>query len=43
MSDATVRAGRRAVAISHPDRVMFPDAGMTKLDLAEHYARRRAE
>jgi bifunctional non-homologous end joining protein LigD len=39
MSDATVRAGRRRVAISHPERVMFPDAGITKLDLAEHYAR----
>jgi bifunctional non-homologous end joining protein LigD len=36
---ATVRAGRRRVQISHPDKPMFPAAGLTKLDLAEHYAR----
>jgi bifunctional non-homologous end joining protein LigD len=34
----TVRAGRRRVAVSHADRVVFPDAGLTKLDLAHHYA-----
>jgi bifunctional non-homologous end joining protein LigD len=34
-----VRAGRRTVRISHPDKPMFPGAGVTKLDLAEHYAR----
>jgi bifunctional non-homologous end joining protein LigD len=38
MSDATVQAGRRPVAISHADRVVFPAAGITKLDLARHYA-----
>lgn len=38
MSDATVQAGRRRVAISHADRVVFPGAGITKLDLARHYA-----
>jgi bifunctional non-homologous end joining protein LigD len=38
MSEATVRAGRRRVAISHADRVVFPEAGLTKLDLARHYA-----
>ena len=26
------------VAISHPDRVVFPDPGLTKLDVAEYYA-----
>jgi bifunctional non-homologous end joining protein LigD len=36
---AIVRAGRRHVEISHPDKVMFPAAGLTKLDLARHYAR----
>lgn len=38
MSDATVRAGRRRVAISHADRPVFPEAGYTKRDLARHYA-----
>ncbi len=36
---ATIRAGRRSVAISHPDKVMFPAAGLTKLDVARHYER----
>jgi bifunctional non-homologous end joining protein LigD len=36
---ATVAAGRRTVAISHADRVVFPAAGLTKLDLARYYAR----
>jgi bifunctional non-homologous end joining protein LigD len=34
----TVRAGRRRVPISHADRMVFPDVGLTKLDLARHYA-----
>ncbi len=34
----TVKAGRRAIAISSPDRVVFGDAGLTKLDLARYYA-----
>ena len=25
--------------ISHPDKVLFPAAGLTKLDLARHYER----
>ena len=29
--------GRRTVAISHPDKVLFPEANVTKLDLARHY------
>ena len=29
-----VRAGRRAVEITHPDKVLFPRDGITKLDLA---------
>lgn len=33
------RAGRREVEITHPDRVLFPDDGYTKADLAEYYHR----
>jgi bifunctional non-homologous end joining protein LigD len=35
----SVTAGGRTIDISHPDRVLFPDAGITKLDLARYYAR----
>jgi bifunctional non-homologous end joining protein LigD len=34
----TVSAGRRKVPITHADRVVFPRAAVTKLDLARHYA-----
>lgn len=34
---ATVRAGRRTVEISRPGKVLFPDDGLTKADLVEHY------
>ena len=37
MSDA-ITIGRRTIPISHADRVMFPEPGFTKLDLARHYA-----
>jgi bifunctional non-homologous end joining protein LigD len=30
---------RRELRIPHPDRIVFPDAGLTKLDLARHYER----
>jgi bifunctional non-homologous end joining protein LigD len=33
----TVRVGRREIEISHPDRVLFPDAGVTKEGLARYY------
>jgi bifunctional non-homologous end joining protein LigD len=36
--DVTVRAGRRRVRISHPDKVLFPDDGITKKELADYYA-----
>jgi bifunctional non-homologous end joining protein LigD len=38
VTPALVQAGRRRVEITHPDRVVFPDPGLTKLDLARHYA-----
>ena len=38
MSEAEVRAGRRKVPISHPDKPMFPAAGITKLELCRYYA-----
>ena len=30
-------AGDRTVRLSSPDKVMFPDQGWTKLDVANHY------
>lgn len=33
------RVGRRDVKITHPDKVLFPRAKVTKLGLAEHYER----
>jgi bifunctional non-homologous end joining protein LigD len=39
LSAAEVKAGRRKIAISHPDKVLFPKSGITKLELAEYYAR----
>ena len=36
---ATVEASGRSIQVSHPERVMFPDAELTKLDLALYYAR----
>ena len=33
-----IRSGRRTVEISNPDKVLFPDPGYTKLDLATYYA-----
>ncbi|MET7905131.1 non-homologous end-joining DNA ligase [Streptomyces sp. NPDC005355] len=32
-----VRAGRRTLEISRPEKVLFPDDGITKFDLAEYY------
>src|SRR5436190_23984971 len=36
---AGVKVGRRDVKFTHPDKVLFPEAGLTKLDLARHYER----
>ncbi len=35
----TIRAGRREIAVTHGDRVVFPDAGITKREVVEHYLR----
>ena len=35
----SIRAGRWTVPVSRPEKVLFPRDGITKLDLAEHYAR----
>jgi bifunctional non-homologous end joining protein LigD len=34
-----LRIGRRTVRITHPDKVLFPGDGLTKLALARHYER----
>ena len=34
-----LRVGRRTVRLTHPDKVLFPKAKLTKLDLARHYER----
>ncbi|MEV0535228.1 non-homologous end-joining DNA ligase [Kitasatospora sp. NPDC050463] len=35
--DLEISAGRRTVRVSRPDKVLFPDDGITKADLAEYY------
>jgi bifunctional non-homologous end joining protein LigD len=34
-----IRSGRRRIEITHPEKVMFADPAVTKLELAEHYDR----
>src|SRR3954451_4717113 len=36
-SPLSLAVGERTLAITHPDKVVFPDAGVTKLDLIEYY------
>ena len=36
-SPRRVRVGRHTVEVTHPDRVLFPDIGLTKGDLADYY------
>ena len=33
-----VKVGSRDVKVSSPDKVLFPEIGLTKADLAEYYA-----
>lgn len=37
MNGAVYRVGGREVAITNPDKVLFPSAGITKRELVEHY------
>ena len=37
MAEWEVRSGGRFVRLSSPDRVLFPDDGVTKGDLFEYY------
>lgn len=40
MADPKAReVAGRAIEVSHPDKVMFPDDGITKADLVDYYAR----
>jgi bifunctional non-homologous end joining protein LigD len=39
MSSGSLRVGRRELTISHPDKRLFADPPITKLDLARHYER----
>jgi DNA ligase D-like protein (predicted polymerase) len=36
-SPLSLEVGGRTLAVTHPDKVVFPDAGVTKLDLIEYY------
>jgi bifunctional non-homologous end joining protein LigD len=32
-----IKAGRRTIEVSNPDKILFPGAGITKADLADYY------
>jgi DNA ligase D-like protein (predicted polymerase) len=36
-SPLSLDVGERTLAVTHPDKVVFPDTGVTKLDLIEYY------
>ena len=38
MSNLELRVGRRSVGISRPDKLLFPEDGLTKADVAQYYA-----
>ena len=33
----TIKVGRHTITITHPDKILFPDNGLSKLDLIEYY------
>ena len=35
----TIKVGQHTLNITHPDRVLFPDDGITKIELVEYYQR----
>jgi bifunctional non-homologous end joining protein LigD len=35
----SVRVGRRTIRITHPDKILFPDSGITKGEIVEYYHR----
>jgi bifunctional non-homologous end joining protein LigD len=37
-AEKTLKVGRRNVRISNPDKILFPDDGIAKADLADYYA-----
>lgn len=37
--DDAVRMGRREVKITHPEKILFPEDGLTKRDLVDYYRR----
>ncbi len=39
MTERTIRVGRHDVRVTHDDKVLFPDAGITKGELVEYYAK----
>jgi bifunctional non-homologous end joining protein LigD len=39
MTKTTVMVGRRRVEVSSPEKVLYPDDGITKADLADYYRR----
>jgi bifunctional non-homologous end joining protein LigD len=34
-----IRAGRRTIRVTHPDKVMFPESGITKSEIVSYYGR----
>jgi bifunctional non-homologous end joining protein LigD len=35
----TIRVGRRTILVTHPDRIVFPESGVTKGEIVEYYRR----